>query len=136
MVKAQRHTRQREVVVGIVRAATGHPSAAEVYLEARKQLPHISLGTVYRILNVLQREGRVQDVTDARAAARFDGRTDRHPHLVCLGCGRVADFDGPLPAAVTAPDEMEGFRVVDYRLEFYGYCRECRARDGAPAAAG
>ena len=101
--KAQRNTRQRALVMEIVRGSTAHPTATAVYEEARKRLPRISLGTVYRILRVLQEEGRVQDVAEARASARFDARTDRHPHLICLGCGRIADFDLDLPPALAEP---------------------------------
>src|SRR5436190_19459801 len=135
--KAQRNTRQRALVMEIVRGSTAHPTATAVYEEARKRLPRISLGTVYRILRVLQEEGRVQDVAEARASARFDARTDRHPHLICLGCGRIADFDLDLPPALAEPARADGFEVVDYRLDFYGYCRDCKGSPPfRPAPAG
>ena len=101
--KAQRNTRQRALVMEIVRGSTAHPNAMAVCEEARKRLSRISLGTVYRILRVLQEEGRVQDVAEARASARFDARTDRHPqpptlehgHAAChpLGSGRSGRRD-------------------------------------------
>ncbi len=126
MSKVHHHTQQRQVVGEIVQSTTTHPSVQEIYEEARTRLPHISLGTVYRILHSFKEEGLVQQMTDARNVSRFDGRTDRHPHLVCLACNRMIDLDLTFTFRSLVPDPApEGFQVVDYRLEFYGYCRDC-----------
>src|SRR5262249_59374589 len=68
-----------------------HPTADWVYRQARRRLPRISLGTVYRNLKRLAEEGLIREIHAGGHPARFDGNTGRHYHIRCLGCGRVND---------------------------------------------
>src|SRR5215213_1769073 len=85
-------TRQRSVVLDVVRTSEGHLSASEVYEAARRLLPTISYATVYNSLRYLKDAGMVGEITFGNAASRYDGETVRHDHAICTGCGKIVDF--------------------------------------------
>lgn len=122
-----RHTRQRELILQVVRSTMDHPTADWVYRRARGHLPLISLGTVYRNLKNLAEEGVIREIHTGGHPARFDGNTGRHYHIRCLGCGRVND----LPMSVDPRFEEEAgramnFRVLGHQLEVQGLCPLCQ----------
>jgi Fur family transcriptional regulator, ferric uptake regulator len=129
-----RHTRQREVVLDVVRATMDHPTAEWVYRRARRRLPRISLGTVYRNLKQLAEAGLIREIQAGGQALRFDGNTGPHHHVRCVGCGRVSDLAVPLDtrreqAAARALD----FQVLGHHVEVQGLCPQCRpAPPGRP----
>ena len=71
-----------------------HPTADEVYQVVRKRLPRISLGTVYRNLDVLSESGEISRLDRCGAQYRFDGDLEQHYHIRCSSCGRVDDIEG------------------------------------------
>lgn len=122
-----RHTRQREVVLSVVRSTMDHPRAEWVYHQARRRLPRISLGTVYRNLKRLAAEGLIREVDGGPQGARFDGNTGDHHHVRCVACGRVND----LPLSVDTGREEAAARALNYRIlghhvEIQGLCPECQ----------
>lgn len=124
--KPLRLTRQREAVLGVLRATTSHPDAAEVYRLVRERLPGIGFATVYRTLNWLGENGLILELRWGAAGSRFDGNVARHDHAVCTRCGRVVDADVPLPEGIPqAAAQDTGFHIEGYRLEFYGRCPQC-----------
>ena len=131
-VRVQRNTRQREVVLEELRAASFHPTAAELYELARARLPKISLGTVYRNLEVLAENGVIRKLEIAGAEARFDGDLVRHHHVRCIRCGRVDDVRG-----VSADFEkgevsdLSGYEILGFRLDFVGVCPVCGGEEWA-----
>jgi Fur family ferric uptake transcriptional regulator len=127
----RRNTRQREVILDELRKSDHHPTAAELYERARRRLPRISLGTVYRNLELLTRERSVRKLKGAGREARFDGNLERHGHVRCLHCGRLEDVPGldGLPAEEDFA-RTRGYLVMDYRLELIGVCPDCQANGG------
>src|SRR5262245_39126074 len=125
---SSRRSRQREVVLEAVRSTMEHPTADWVYRQARRRLPRISLGTVYRNLKLLADQGLIREVhTGAGHPARFDGNTGRHYHIRCLRCGRVND----LPVSVDTRLEDEAARAMNYTIlghhvEVHGLCPLCQ----------
>ena len=122
-----RRTRQREVVLEAVRSTLEHPTADWVYRRARRRIPTISLGTVYRNLKQLAGAGLIREIHAGGQTTRFDGNTGPHHHVRCIGCGRVQDLEMPLDlrrerAAARALD----FEVVGHQVEVQGICAECR----------
>lgn len=78
--------------------------------------------------------GVVRRANHSDAVARFDGNTDHHHHLVCLGCARVSDFiDFKLDRFVIPNARHTGFEIADYSIHFEGYCQECRRKNPRPA---
>ena len=127
-----RETRQRALILELVRSTMDHPTADWVWRQARRRQPHIGLGTVYRNLKRLAQEGLIREVHSGGESTRFDGNTGRHYHIRCLGCGRVSD----LPVSVTDRFEEEAARAVNYailghQVEVQGLCPSCRP--AAPA---
>ena len=121
-----RMTRQRKVILEELRKVNTHPSADEVYEMVRKRLPRISLGTVYRNLEILSESGDIQKLEAGCSPKRFDGNSSEHCHIRCVRCGRIADlpmdpdFEIDL-ARVNSAD----FEIIGHRLEFLGLCPQC-----------
>jgi Fur family transcriptional regulator, ferric uptake regulator len=134
----QRHTRQRQVILEELRNLTSHPTAGALYDVVRRRLPRISLGTVYRNLELLARTGTIQKL-EFGGEARFDGCVARHDHLRCVRCGRVDDVSAPpLDLFEGAANDWGGYQILGHRLEFFGICPQCRGRtdDGSQLGGG
>ena len=93
MTTIRRNSRQRTLVYQAVKDSHSHPNAEEVYLLVRRQLPDISLGTVYRNLNLLVEMGLLHRIYTGMGADRFDAVVTAHPHLICSSCGGVFDLE-------------------------------------------
>jgi Fur family peroxide stress response transcriptional regulator len=120
-------TRQRQVVLDVVRAGDHHPTAAEVFDAARQKLPGISFATVYNSLRFLRDEGLVHEIKFGDGASRFDRETDRHDHAICSGCGKLVDFDLPGTVALTrAAARASKFKAESIHLTLVGLCPKCR----------
>ena len=121
-----RMTRQREVILEEIRRAKVHPSADEVYEMVRKRLPRISLGTVYRNLEILSELGEIQKLELGGDIKRFDWDPKKHYHVRCLKCGRVDN--APIAPLREIEDELYGatvYTIIGHRLEFEGLCPRC-----------
>lgn len=120
-------TAQRQVILDELRKLKSHPTAGELCQIVRKRLPRISLGTVYRNLEILSRVGAIQKIDVSGVEMRFDGTVDNHYHLRCLDCGRVMDVEMPTLAGLEQTvGEHSDFEVLGHRLEFLGRCPACR----------
>jgi len=115
------------VILEILRKSGCHPTAEAIYQEARKVLPNISLGTVYRNLNFLREQGMVQEIrTNSESSSLFEGKCAPHAHFHCTKCQAV--FDIPLPHCL---EELEWNGKADISLvnsldlHVMGACREC-----------
>src|SRR5262249_9467932 len=123
-----RCTRQRAAVFDYLVSAETHPTAEQVYNAVRREIPRISLATVYKALEALVRARLAVKSADAGGPTRYDGNSTEHYHLRCTETGEVRDlpvaYDPALPDKL-APDlverlRREGFRVTGHRLELYG----------------
>lgn len=121
-------TRQRSLVLDVVRTEDVHPTAAEVFEEARKTMPGISFATVYNSLRYLKDAGLVREIASfGRGASRYDSETYRHDHAMCSGCGKLADFDLPGTVALTrAAARASRFQAESVHLTLIGLCPKCR----------
>ena len=125
--KFQRKTRQRQVIVEELLKLSSHPTAAELYEIVRKRLPKISLGTVYRNLELLAQNDVIQKLDISGSEARFDGNPDRHYHVRCVHCGLVDDLhDIPADLIGHRLKESNSWEILGYRLDFIGICPECK----------
>lgn len=122
-----RFTEQRAAVFRFLSSTDSHPTADEVFLAVRSEVPGISLATVYKSLETLVGCDLASKLTYGDGSARYDGRTDPHHHARCIACGQVVDVPGHLPE-----EELDELRagvnaitVTGYRLEFTGYCPDC-----------
>ena len=91
-------------------------------------MPTLSLGTVYRNLEVLVAEGAVDEVPSSTGATRFDGDVEPHHHFDCEGCGRILDIRLPAPRGLTRRLAGElGLRARRVRISYLGLCPECES---------
>ncbi len=123
---AIKYSKQRELIFNQVKNHPTHPTADEVYTALKKDNPALSLGTVYRNLNLLAKRGELIKIHIDPSKERFDARTEAHCHLLCTECGKVYDIDD------SAPGEIEqrifkryGHIVTEASLNFKGICRFC-----------
>lgn len=137
MESPHRITKQRRVIMEELRGNSSHPTADELYRRVRRRLPRISLGTVYRNLELLSRSGLVRKLETGGGKMRFDGFAEPHYHIHCRHCGRVADLElSTLPDLEGLVSDPRGFRVTGHHLEFTGFCPRCRKdkQEQQPAA--
>jgi Fur family peroxide stress response transcriptional regulator len=122
-------TPQRVAIYRALADTTTHPTADALYRQVKKQHPMISTNTVYYTLGTLKSAGLVHEVNYWHDRARFDANMDRHHHLICLGCRRIEDLtDDGLDRLTVSARRTSGFQVLGHRVEFHGYCQECRRR--------
>jgi Fe2+ or Zn2+ uptake regulation protein len=128
--KSRRMTLQRKTILNILRQTKSHPSADEIYELVRKQLPRISLGTVYRNLELLAKMGLIQKLELGGTIKRFDWNPNKHYHIRCLICGQVDD--APIAPLNKLEDKLYGatvFSIIGHRLEFEGLCPNCTEKE-------
>ena len=121
----QRITRQRTILLEELRKTATHPTADELYHMVRQRLPRISLGTVYRNLDLLAEQGEILKLESAGSSKRFDGVTRPHYHARCQKCGRVVDIMLSVPIPDTRDILLPNFVITTVRLEFDGLCDAC-----------
>jgi Fe2+ or Zn2+ uptake regulation protein len=125
---APRETRQRKAILHAVRSLGNHPTAEHVYEEVRKEIPRISLGTVYRNLQHLVADGQLAMAPVGERIARFDPMTVSHDHFVCERCGSIFDVLRDRTGTVDFRNlEGDGFRVRAHALSIFGICPSCAA---------
>lgn len=122
-----RYTDQRAAVFRLVARSRVHPTAEDVFLSVRTEVPGISLATVYKSLETLVGCGLAKKLTPPEGSARFCGRIEPHHHARCLTCGSVSDVAGELGGLdiATLRAQAKGFDLVGYELELTGYCSDC-----------
>ena len=119
-------TKQREVVLQVIRNARHHLTANEVFDEAKRLLPTISFATVYNSLRFLKDGGHIAEVNFGSGASRFDAKTDRHDHAVCTNCGKLVDMDLELSdELVSLAARHSNFKPESLHLTLRGLCPEC-----------
>jgi Fur family ferric uptake transcriptional regulator len=122
-----RMTRQRQVILEELRKVSSHPTADEVYDMVRRRLPRVSLGTVYRNLEMLSERGMIQRLELGGTRRRFDGNAREHYHVRCISCGRLED--APVESVAAVEEALRGatdYEILGHRLEFIGLCPQCK----------
>jgi len=126
-MKKTRNTRQRGVILDILQETREHPTAEKIYQDARRVIPNISLGTVYRNLNFLQDQGLVREIRPCDGGStRFDGVLDSHAHFHCTRCGALLDISLPQGFEQLQLSKMDGISMISsIDLHIIGECSNC-----------
>lgn len=127
------YSRQREAIMTNLAQRRDHPTAEMVYRDIREKYPSVSLGTVYRNLNVLADLGKVLRFSCGDGTDHFDANTSPHYHLICRKCGRVIDLDldvDPNELMAEARKNYEG-TIEGFTVVFQGLCPYCAAEPEA-----
>lgn len=122
-----KYSRQRELVLAAVKSSMEHPTADMVYAALKADNPSLSLGTVYRNLNLLAQTGQIHKIGMPGGSDRFDGRTDEHYHMLCQKCGRVYDVQLDTLSELDGQIQSQtGFLVHSHDLIVRGVCQACQ----------
>lgn len=125
-MKTLKYSRQRESIKTCLMARHDHPTADALYMSIREEFPNISLGTVYRNLNLLVELGEIRKLTCGDGADHFDADTSPHYHFVCKSCGKVNDLPMETLNEMNSLAEQHCCGQVDsHSIFFYGTCSEC-----------
>ena len=125
-----KYSKQRESIKNFLVTRYDHPTAETVYLNIRKEFPNISLGTVYRNLNLLAEIGEIQKLSPGIGPDRFDGNPAPHYHFICRHCGCVMDLtvSGLDHINILAGQDFDG-EIEGHITYFYGVCPSCKASE-------
>ena len=120
-------TSQRKLILEELKHCKEHPSADCIYVKVREHLPNISLGTVYRNLEIMASQGMIMKIETPDGQKRFDYNTKSHPHFRCEKCGKIEDMPMDLQAPV--PDFLDPWvkvrKIRSSALYYQGLCRDC-----------
>lgn len=117
-----RFTPQREEVYVVLLRERDHPTAEEVFIRAKREMPDISMATVYNCLDALVKCGLVRQVTLERGATRFCPNMREHGHFYCDSCKRIFDVELRAAAGIPLP---RGYRAERYDIAIHGQCPAC-----------
>lgn len=121
-----KYSRQREAIKEYLMNTKEHPTADTVYMHIREQYPNISLGTVYRNLNLLATQGEIIKINCDDGSVRFDGKSDHHYHFICNSCNRVMDLEmEPIDHINAIANEGFEGKIEGNVTFFYGLCPDC-----------
>lgn len=126
---ALKYSRQREVIKNYLSSTDTHPTADTVYMHVKEHFPRISLGTVYRNLNLLADMGEAIKITTPDGAVRFDGVTSPHYHALCTECGGLFDLDMNVSESII--EEAQACfpgTIHSHSAIFYGVCCHCQSQ--------
>lgn len=119
-------THQRETIFRAVLESGGHPSPEKIYERVKRQIPAISLATVYKNIHTFLEAGLLREVTVHHGALLLETNPEDHHHLVCVECRAILDLEqgaiGPVRIRRSAP---AGYRILRCRVEILGLCPGC-----------
>lgn len=125
-----KRSRQRDAILANLMHRKDHPTADMIYMDIRKEIPNISLGTVYRNLSLLADRGDILRLSLSGKAEHFDGTTDFHYHFVCHDCGNIADLPMDCFTAINkAAQEVFNGTITGHDAIFHGICSDCLAKE-------
>ena len=120
-------TAQRRCIFRALDGDVTHPSAERVHERVRREMPNVSLKTVYHALNDLAELGAISVLDVGTGSARFDPNVENtHHHLVCRSCGKVRDLAADFPGLKVSRRGAQGFEIDSAEVVFRGLCEECR----------
>lgn len=126
-MQVRRTSKKRSAIYEALCNTTVHPSAEQLYSQLKPEIPDLSLGTVYRNLNVLMQDGLIITVGHVNGEERYDANTSDHSHFVCTKCGRVDDvfLDLSIGKRYSNVAELMGGKVKGHSLSYFGLCKNC-----------
>jgi Fur family transcriptional regulator, peroxide stress response regulator len=121
-----KRSRQRDKILSLLRSTDTHPTASWIYDELKKDFNNLSMGTVYRNINILIDQNLIQKIEAGSSFDRFDGNTGTHYHFICGKCGCIDDL--PLDVCTELNNVVNvktKYKTEKHRLDFYGICPSC-----------
>lgn len=125
-----KRSRQREHIYKLLQNTDKHPTASWIYDQLKPEFSNLSMGTVYRNINILLDQDLIQKIEAGSSYDRYDANTEPHYHFLCHECGAVDDI--PVELFETLNEDVSistGYKVENHRLDFYGICPECAQQE-------
>jgi len=127
--KGLKVTPQRLAIIDVlIEQGDSHPGASLFYKKAKKKKKSLSLSTTYATLNEFSRHGIIKTLQFDKMEDRYDGNLEEHINLICERCKKILDYNVPITVDPKRVMKKTGFSITDTRLEYYGYCWDCRPR--------
>lgn len=127
-----KYSRQRRLILDIVKSNPVHPTAEWIYERARAEMPSIGIATVYRNLNALASVGEIERISGVDGIDRFDGNASEHYHMQCCKCGKLVDLKAKDAAAleelrkiISTTFDIAGDNVTVTTTLLRGVCDQC-----------
>lgn len=121
-----RTTNQRQLILDYIKSASLHPTAEQIFNIVRKKMPRLSFGTVYRNLDILEKQNLVKVLSYSKERARYDAVIDNHYHFVCERCDKIMDL---VMDEMVEMNEQAAKRhclqISRHSIFFFGLCKEC-----------
>ena len=125
--KLYRQTRQRQRILQLLRGTEVHPTADWIYAQMKQEFPRLSLGTIYRNLNILITQGLVRKIHSGSTFDRFEANMTNHYHLICESCGRIMDLDMNVQKELEdLAGQLTDFTITKHQINFFGICSDCK----------
>ena len=122
-----RYSKQRERILEMLKSTDIHPTADWIYDKLKKEFPDLSMGTVYRNLNILYEQGLIKRIDFGKTFDRFDANIIDHYHFICEKCGAIIDLKIPIDNSLNDKvTENTGYSTKSHKIQFYGICDKCR----------
>lgn len=122
-----RKSKQRDRIYKLLQETTIHPTASWIYDNLKKEFPDLSLGTVYRNLNILIEQGLVKEIIFGSTFDRYEANVLPHYHFICDKCGTIIDLNLPLIDKLNSQvDYLIDSKTKRHRIEFFGLCKKCK----------
>lgn len=118
-------SKQKTLVYEIINNSCKHMDASEIYELAKKRIPNISFGTVYRNLNVLVQDGDIMRIAVDKCPDRFDRNTKAHHHMICTKCGDIMDVFKDDTTDVCRIESETGAKITEYVIYIKCICNKC-----------
>jgi Fur family peroxide stress response transcriptional regulator len=126
--KGYKLTSQRLEIIGLLASDMTHPGAMDILKKVKNKVPQISMSTVYYTLDMLKKEGLIQEIEFYDRDNRYDVNVTNHINLICKKCGRIDDLPGGIMLSYAQVQQKTDFQPVAMRYEYYGYCKNCRRK--------
>ncbi len=123
-MKTKRNTKQKEMILDIVKCSHTHPSAEEVYRQVHEKIPSVSLSTVYRNLQEMADSSLIDRIVGEDGITRFDGKCDHHYHFICNSCHKIIDLDIAYDGNINQMIDKD-LKVDSHEIVFKGLCDKC-----------
>jgi Fur family peroxide stress response transcriptional regulator len=128
----RKHSSKRDAILRMIQSTKSHPGVQWIYDKLKPAIPDLSLGTVYRNIDIFRQEGKVISVGVIKGEERFDGRAEPHPHFICEYCGAVLDLGEEISSEINTrlSIEIPGCTIDKRKTLFYGLCNDCTENHG------
>jgi Fur family transcriptional regulator, peroxide stress response regulator len=120
-------TIQKQEILNYLRKSKEHPTAEVIYKAVKKKIPTISLGTVYRNLNILVENNLIREIK-IKDKTRYDGNDIKHQHLICKNCGSIEDSEILEDYSKKIKKSVSKFKPEQITITVYGTCKNCKEK--------